>query len=131
MQQRAQIVFREINPSSDLEQRIRERLARFDRFNGKLTSCHVVVQAPHRHHQRGQLFDVRIQIRHSGGEVDVKHEGADNPAHADVLVAIRDAFDAAERVLEVHLHKSGRVRSVRRKLARAVQEAAHSPRRLQ
>ena len=113
MQQRAQIVFREINPTPEFERRILERLARFERFNGKLTSCHVVVQAPHRHHQRGKLFDVRIQVRYPGGEVHVKHEGADNPAHEDVLVAIRDAFDAAERALEVQLHKNVRARRVR------------------
>ncbi len=56
-----------------------------------------MVEAPHRHHQHGVQFNVRIDITVPGGEVVVKRE-----PHTDIYVAIRDAFIAARRQLQSH-----------------------------
>lgn len=99
MLNRLQISFRGMEPSAAVDTRIRERAERLLRFDARMTRCHVVVQAPHRHRHQGGLYDVRIQMRMPGDELTVDHDSSRNHAHEDVYVAIRDAFQAAERLL--------------------------------
>lgn len=100
MQTPLQISFRGMDPSPAVEARIRDKAARLERLHDRITSCHVVVQAPHRHQHQGNLYEVRIQLRIPGQhELVVNREGRLDPAHEDVYVAIRDAFQAAERLL--------------------------------
>ena len=63
-------------------------------------SCRVVVEVPHKHHQQGRRFNVRIDIGVPGSEIVVNRDQAE-----DVFVALRDAFDAAKRQLEDYAHK--------------------------
>jgi ribosomal subunit interface protein len=95
-----EVTFRDIERSEAVEQRVRERAERLGRLSDRITSCHVVIQAPHRHHHKGMLYDVRIQLHVPGHELVVSREGSDNHAYEDVYVVVRDAFDAAERKLE-------------------------------
>jgi ribosome-associated translation inhibitor RaiA len=105
MQQPLQISFRGLEHSPAIEARVRELAAHLERFEDRMTSCHVSVQAPHRHHHRGQLYDVRIQVRVPGKDIVVNREGSQNHAHEDVYVALRDAFEAAGRRLEDHARR--------------------------
>jgi ribosomal subunit interface protein len=102
MQQPLQISFHDVDPSPALEARVRELAAHLERFQDRITSCHVHIEAPHRRHHQGQLYDVRIQLRVPGKDIVVNHEGSNNHAYEDVYVALRDAFDAAARRLEDH-----------------------------
>jgi ribosomal subunit interface protein len=122
MQTPIQISFRGMEPSDAVEARIRERVERLERIAERITSCHVVVQEPHRHHHKGKLFDIRIQVRIPGEELVVTREGSNNHAYEDVYVALRDAFSAMERKLE---DLAGR-RS-RRSAATAADRAARAP----
>jgi ribosomal subunit interface protein len=97
-----QITFRGMDPSPAVEAAIRERAERLDRFFGRIMSCHVVVEAPHRHSRKGKLYSVRIDMKVPRGEIAVSRNGPKDHAHEDVYVAIRDAFDAARRRLEDH-----------------------------
>jgi len=105
MQTPLQISFRGMEASPALEERIRERADRLDRLHDRITSCHVTVEAPHQHHHKGHVFDVRIDIRVPGAELVTHREDTHNHAHEDVYVAVRDAFDTAERRLEEHARK--------------------------
>ena len=107
MQNSLQISFRGMEPSPAVEAKIRERAARLDRHYERITSCHVVVQAPHRHHHRGRLYEIRIQLRVPQSELVVNREGVQDHAHEDVYVAVRDAFAAAERMLDEHARQLG------------------------
>jgi cold shock CspA family protein/ribosome-associated translation inhibitor RaiA len=100
MQLPVQISFRGMQPSDAVEAKIRERAAKLDRFYDRLMSCRVVVESPHRHHHQGKLFHVRVDLTVPGGELAVTREPAEHHAHEDVFVAVRDAFDAAQRQLE-------------------------------
>lgn len=100
MQQPLQITFRGMEPSTFVEARVHELAARLERFEDRITSCHVTIQAPHQHHRNGQLYEVTIRLGLPGGEIVVDHEGSQNQARVDVYVAVRDAFDAALRRLE-------------------------------
>jgi cold shock CspA family protein len=95
-----QISFHGMDRSISAEAKIRERIEHLARFHDRITSCHVKVEAPHRHGHHGKIFQVSVDIRVPGGEVAVSNAHELNHAHEDLLVAIRDGFDAAERKLE-------------------------------
>lgn len=99
MQLPLQISFRDIPPSAAVEARIRERADKLDLYYDRIMSCRVVVEAPHGRHHQGKLFHVRVDLIVPGGELVVSREPAQHHAHEDVFVAIRDAFDAAQRQL--------------------------------
>ncbi|WP_306120033.1 MULTISPECIES: HPF/RaiA family ribosome-associated protein [unclassified Roseitalea] len=99
MQTEPEIAYRGMEPSGNVDRRVHERIARLERFFGRINSCRVIVDAPHRHHRKGNHYAVRIELRVPGGEISVDNEPGDVNAHEDVLVAIRDSFDAAERQL--------------------------------
>ena len=100
MQHALQISLRGLQPSPAIEARIRELATRLSRFADQITSCHVTLQAPHRHHQQGQRYEVRIRIGVPRAELVVTRQGSHDPAHEDAYVAIRDAFEAAARQLD-------------------------------
>lgn len=97
-----QISFRNMDKSDAIEARVRERAEKLERYFGHITSCRVVVEAPDRHHRKGKLYHVRIDLGVPGREIVVSRHPKDNHAHEDVYVAVRDAFDAARRQLEDH-----------------------------
>jgi len=100
MQLPLQIAFRHMDPSPAVEAHIRERAEALDRFFAKIMACRVVVEAStHRQHQ-GNLYHVRVDLTVPGREIVVKRDPPAHHAHEDVLVAVRDAFDAARRQLE-------------------------------
>jgi ribosomal subunit interface protein len=95
-----QIRFRGMEPSPSVEEVIHERIGRLARFDDRITSCNVVVEAPHRHGHRGKIYHVRVDITVPGREIVAGRESEENHAHEDVYVAIRDSFNAAQRQLE-------------------------------
>ena len=100
-----QITFKGFSSSEAVEARIRERAERLDRHHKRITDCHVVVEAPHRQHRKGKLYNLRIDLVVPGGELVVNQEGHDRHAHEDIYVAIRDAFNAMERQLAAFSQK--------------------------
>lgn len=105
MENAVQITFRGMDHSDAIESRIRAKVAGLERFARAITSCRVTVEAPHQHHHKGALYDVRIDLRLPNVEIVVNREAHDDHAHEDVYVAIRDAFDAAGRQLEDHVRR--------------------------
>ena len=106
MQIPLQITFRNIEPSPAVEADIRKKAAHLERFAPRITSCRVVIEARHRTHHQGTLYNCAIDIGAPGGEIAVGHVGPKDHAHEDVYVAIRDAFDAAGRRLEDHVRRT-------------------------
>ncbi len=105
MQTPLQIDFQNMDRSDAVEARIRERVDKLELFYPRITGCRVTVVAPHRHHRQGKLYAVRINVDVPGRNILVSHAGPKNHAHEDVYVAVRDAFDAAQRQLEDHSRK--------------------------
>jgi cold shock CspA family protein/ribosome-associated translation inhibitor RaiA len=123
------ITFRNMDPSPAIEDNVREKAAKLDELYDGITSCRVVVEAPHRHHHKGKAYIVRIDLKVPGGELVInrapkrlaatKVAGSDEPrdalaeahepskhgAHEDVYVAIRDAFNAAGRKVQDYTRK--------------------------
>ena len=105
MQIPLQISFRNMDPSPAVEERIRKKAAKLERFHDRIIGCSVVVEAPHRHHHKGKLYSVRVDISVPGKDVVVDRAKPGDHAHEDVYVAIRDAFNAATRRLEDQARK--------------------------
>ncbi|HEY3302714.1 MAG TPA: HPF/RaiA family ribosome-associated protein [Candidatus Binatia bacterium] len=94
------MTFRNMPPSEAIETNIREKAAKLDDFYEKIMGCRVLVEAPHRHHRKGKLYHVRIDLTLPGGEIVIDREPSLHASHKDIYVAIRDAFDAARRKLQ-------------------------------
>ncbi|MGD8784166.1 MAG: HPF/RaiA family ribosome-associated protein [Thioalkalispiraceae bacterium] len=105
MQIPLQVTFRNLEHSDFIEANIREKVEKLERFAEHMTSCRVIVEAPHKHHNKGVIYQVNIDITLPGKEIVVNHHSDDQHAHEDIYVAIRDAFNAAQRQLEDYVRK--------------------------
>ncbi|WP_455197234.1 HPF/RaiA family ribosome-associated protein [Kaarinaea lacus] len=95
-----QITFRHMEPSEALETNIREHAENLDKFAENIMSCRVVVESPHQHKNQGNLFRIGIDITVPGHEITVNRGRDLRQAHEDPYVAVRDAFNAAQRQLQ-------------------------------
>lgn len=100
-----QITFRNLAASDAVEAKVRERTEKLERFFSDMMSCRVVVEAGHKHHHKGNTYQVRIIVKVPGAELIVGRDPGQHQAHEDVYVAVRDAFDAMERKLEDHARR--------------------------
>lgn len=103
MQIPLQISFRNMDPSDAVSARVRERVTQLEKYCEHIISCRVMIDEPHRRHHTGNLFHVRIDIKVPGKELVVDRDPSQHTAHKDAYVAIRDAFDAAERELQTYV----------------------------
>lgn len=97
-----QVTFRNMDPSEFVEARIREKVENLKKFSKDIMSCRVIVEAPHKHHHKGNIYTVKIDITLPGNEIIADRSPKLDHAHEDVYVAIRDAFNAVRRQLEDH-----------------------------
>jgi ribosomal subunit interface protein len=105
MEDQLQITFHGVDHSDAIENRIREKAARLERFAQHITSLRVTVDAPHQQHTKGTLYSVRIDARLRNDELAVSRAHRYDHSHEDVYTAIRDAFDAIKRQLEDHVRQ--------------------------
>ncbi len=103
MQLPLQITFRHMEPSEAFEAIVREKAAKLDKFVDHITGCRVVIEPAGKHHQHGNLYEVRIDITVPDDEIAVTREPGQYDANKSIQVAIRDAFDSARRQLEDYL----------------------------
>ena len=105
MQTPLRITFRHLQPSAAVESRVREYVERLERFHQRITSCQVIVEAPAAHRHKGAPFNVKISLSVPGAEINVHSERMVDTAHADVYVALHDAFDIVKRCLQDHVRE--------------------------
>ncbi len=100
MQTPLQIGFHQIGHSDAIESLVREKVAKLEKFYGRITSCHVAIEMKTLSHQTGNRFHIRIYMLLPGKEIAVNCAPDDKPEYADIYVAINDAFDSARREIE-------------------------------
>jgi ribosomal subunit interface protein len=108
-----QVTFRNMKPSEAIEANIRNRAAKLERYYDRIVSCRVLVDADHRHRNKGNLFHVRIEIGTPGGQLVASREPHLHHSHTDAYVAVRDAFNAIQRQLEGFARQRQRRRRVK------------------
>ncbi len=96
-----QITVRDTDHAAEIEEKVRRRALRLERYSDDIQRCHVWIQAPHGHHQKGRLYEARIRITVPDEELVVD----DQPQDDDVNVVIRNTFDAARRQLEDYMRR--------------------------
>jgi cold shock CspA family protein len=101
-----EVSFRNMDHSDAVEADVRKEIAGLERFYDRLHYCRVMVEALHRHHHKGHLYDVHITLGVPGPDIQVSRTGPRDHAHEDVYVAVRDSFRAATRMLEDHVRKT-------------------------
>lgn len=113
-----QITFRNMKPSAAVEGRVREEAGKLETFYDGIIRCRAVIELPHKHRRKGDLYNVRIELTVPGAELIVKREPSlqaslrqvdvekqsksyeVDAAHKDIYVVIRDAFREARRQLQ-------------------------------
>ena len=112
MQVPLQIRFHNLEPSDAVESNVRKHAERLERYCDTIVSCRVTIEAPHKHHHRGNIYQVTVDVRTPGDESVASRTPPDHHAHEDVYVAIRDAFEAVQRQLQEHLlRQRGKVKT--------------------
>jgi ribosome-associated translation inhibitor RaiA/cold shock CspA family protein len=95
-----EISFHNLDSSPALEAEIRKRVAKLERIYDRLIGCRVSVEAPHKQHRTGNVYEVHIEMRvPKGPEIVVTrepHRAKERYANPDVRTSLRDAFKAAE-----------------------------------
>ncbi len=106
MQTPVQITFHQMEPSPDVEERIREKVTKLEHLHEGIISCRVVVErAAHQHHHDRGPVSVRFELNLPGGKTIVGGgPGTKNDAFEDVHVALTAAFEATKRQLVDHVH---------------------------
>ena len=105
MDKALQINFRNLEPSDAIEASVRKYADKLAQLNGEVSSCRVTIESPHKHHYKGKLYHVIIDVKVPGKELVVSRTPDDEHAHEDVYVAIRDAFNAAHRRIQQYTRK--------------------------
>ena len=100
-----QITVRDMPHSEVLDEAIRKKAEKLNRFYDRITSCRVLIEAAHRHRHQGKRYQVRIDITVPGSEIAITRDPSGNDSHEDVYVAIRDAFDSARRQLQEYARR--------------------------
>lgn len=100
-----QITFHNTDAIPGAEDVVRARAERLDRYCDHVTSCRVVIDMPHKHHRKGNLYQVRLDITVPGDEIAVTRESPEHEAAKHLPDAIKDAFAAADRLLEDYVRR--------------------------
>jgi ribosome-associated translation inhibitor RaiA len=106
MQTPLQIRFHQLPPSPALEADIRERAADLETVFDRIVSCHVSVEAPHRHQHQGQHYRVLVELHVPGERIVAGRAPDEHAAHEDPYVAVHEAFRAARRMLAEHARRT-------------------------
>lgn len=105
MQSPLKIAFHNMDPNPAIETAIRDRFDKLERLYDRMTACRVSVEALHRQHRTGNVFEVHIDMVLPGAELAVSRQpkkAKEKYADPDVQTSIRDAFAAAERQLKAY-----------------------------
>lgn len=109
MRQLMTITFPGMKPNPAIESEIRKRAAKLDALCPGIISCHVVADIPHRHHQRGNHFRLRIDLKVRREAIAVARDGPQR----DLRLVLKQAFEVARRRLQDHI---GQRRDVKRRV---------------
>lgn len=105
MQLPLQITFRNMDHSKEIEEVIQRKAEKLETFFDRIMGCRVMVEAPHKHHQNGRHYHVRIDLTVPGEELVINRDPPKRSEFEDVHVSLRDAFDAAKRQLQAYIQR--------------------------
>lgn len=132
MEQELIISYRDFPKSDAVDETIRDRVEKLEHFFGRITSCRVVVSQNHHGHNKGNHYQVTVDLHVPGQNIVVSRDPKAKGDADDIYVVIRDAFDATERKLKEHaakMHdhsKQDSIRTVNREMEEMAEEESES-----
>lgn len=100
-----QITFRDFPESDAVWLAVQKRVEKLETFFNNIVKCDVVISMPHRHRHAHRIYHIKIHLSMAGKDVFIDRDPEENEAHTDIYVAIRDAFNSAERILQDRARK--------------------------
>ncbi len=95
MKHAPEIRFIGMEASAALAAAARDKAAKLELLCADISSCHVVIEVPHKHQLQGRTFAVRLELAVPGRSLSVSRT-----EHEDVYVALQHAFDHMKRQLQ-------------------------------
>tara|TARA_B110000858_G_scaffold49124_1_gene56638 strand:+ start:12994 stop:13431 length:438 start_codon:yes stop_codon:yes gene_type:complete len=95
-----QVVYHNIDQTEAIAEAVQKRIDKLERYCDQIINGRVVLDSPHNNHHKGRVYSVTLEIHTPMLGVRVNQDQHDNHAHEDLYVAIRDAFNVAERQLK-------------------------------
>ena len=106
MQIPLEITFQGMESSDAVADEVRRRAEKLERFFNRITSCRVVLESAHKSQYNTNHYQVHIDITVPGEEIVASSDPRpDENDHSDIYIAIRDAFNAAERQVKDYAEK--------------------------
>jgi ribosome-associated translation inhibitor RaiA len=103
-----EIHFHGLDKSEAVEARVREKVAKLEKYFSRMTSCRVVLDAAQRNLAKPKVYQLKIEIGvPKRRPIIVRHERIGGHASEELNLAIRDAFEAALRKLDGMASKIG------------------------
>jgi ribosomal subunit interface protein len=99
MQVPLQISFHGMDPSDWIEQRVREKVAKLEKYYRQIISCRVAIEAAHKQPHKSSL-QVMVTVHLRGHELVAKRERRHHASRDDAYQAINETFDVMMRQLE-------------------------------
>ena len=107
MRSRVTLTFRNIERCGALESRALELGSRLQRFDKRLTQCHMTLEGADGDVENIASYVIKIELSVPGAQIHADSLHGDNTGHADVYLAMRDAFDDAKRqLLDLHRNRT-------------------------
>ncbi len=98
MQLPLEITYRGVEKSDEIDNLIRTKAARLDRFCDRITRCAVAIEQPNQAQQSGNPFRVRVDLTiPPGHELVVEEKQNEHEMHEPLAKIINDAFKSMER----------------------------------
>jgi ribosome-associated translation inhibitor RaiA len=110
MQSPLRITFRHMLPPEAIEARTRELVARLERVHQNILGCHVTLDTPAAHRNKGAPFEIKIDIDLPGKTVHVDSARTRHPEDANAYNALHHAFETARRLLDEQAQKQQTLR---------------------
>ena len=94
-----QISFLDFPESDAVWLAVQKRIEKLEIYFKRIIRCEVAISLPHRHRHTDRLYHIQIRILLPGDDIIITKKPVHNEAHRNIYVAIRDSFNAAERLL--------------------------------
>jgi ribosome-associated translation inhibitor RaiA len=97
--------FRHLDRSGAIEDRARILGSRLERYNERITQCHMTLEGPCTGSTIRTPYLVKIDLNVPGAQIHADSLHVDGAGHEDIYLALRDAFNNAKRQLQ-DLHRN-------------------------
>lgn len=95
MQKPLELSIRDLKNHPIIEEVIMEKIVKLEKMNHKIISCHIFIRKPHKRHNKGNAFSVRIDVKLPNDRIVVNCQSS-----IDLSMLIHEAFEIVQRQLK-------------------------------